>query len=94
MTDDVEIKCINKTNRSDPHRRIQSVGGVNPGGGRWKLSEDDAIAGIKSGKWRFWTSGGGKAVWVVVAVHEGREYLKTEPDGVQPNNLLALPECP
>jgi len=24
----------------------------------------------------------------------GREYLKTEADGYEPNNLLSLPECP
>jgi hypothetical protein len=27
-------------------------------------------------------------------LHMGRRYLKTEPDGVRPNNLLSLPECP
>lgn len=37
-----------------------------------------------------------ESVWIIVAVHpkSGREYLKTEPDGVIPNNLLALPACP
>ncbi|MFI5246011.1 MAG: DUF3892 domain-containing protein [Gemmatimonadales bacterium] len=36
----------------------------------------------------------GKSVWVIIATHNGNEYLKTEADGVHPNNLLALPECP
>ena len=95
MTDSVQIQCINKTNRQNPHERIQNVGGVNTDGTRWKLSEQAAIAGIKEGKWRFWTSGGGKSVWVVIAkTAQGHEYLKTEPDGVVPDNLLALPECP
>ena len=57
-------------------------------------SVDEAIAGIEAGKWKFWTAGGGKSVWVVIAVHMGRKYLKTEADGLHPNNLLSLPECP
>lgn len=95
MANDVEIKCINKSDRTNAHERIKNVGGINSDGNRWRLSESDAIAGIKAGKWKFWTQGGGKSVSVVVAKSQaGHEYLKTEPDGVQPNNLLSLPECP
>jgi Protein of unknown function (DUF3892) len=94
MSTDVEVKCIKKTDRYNPHERIQGIGGLNADGTRWYLPEDDAIAGIDQQKWRFWTSGGGKSVWVVIAVHNGSRYLKTEPDGIQPNNLLSLPECP
>jgi hypothetical protein len=94
MAQDVEIKCINKTNRTDPHERISHVGGVNADGTRWKLTEDKAIA-IENGTWRFWTQGGGKSVWVIIAKSSaGHKYLKTEADGIHPNNLLALPECP
>lgn len=94
MAINVEIKCINRMNRPDLHERIQNVGGVNPDGKRWKLSLSEAIAGIESGKWTFYTIGGGKSVKVVIATHNGHKYLKTEADGVHPNNLLALPECP
>jgi hypothetical protein len=95
MAQDVQIHCINKTDRTNPHERIQSVGGINSDGTRWKMSEDTAIAGMKSGTWRFWTTGGGKSVWVIIErTGQGHEYLKTEPDGVVPDNLLALPECP
>jgi hypothetical protein len=95
MPQDVEIKCINKTDRTDPHERISDVGGVNADGTRWKMAEDRAIAGVENGTWRFWTQGGGKSVWVIVAISAaGHKYLKTEADGVHPNNLLALPECP
>jgi len=31
---------------------------------------------------------------VIIAVHNGNEYLKTTADGLHPNNLLALPDCP
>lgn len=95
MAQDVEIKCINKSDRSNAHERIKNVGGVNPNGTRWKLSEAEAITGIKAGQWTFWTQAGGKRVKVVIAKSAaGNEYLKTEADGVQPNNLLSLPECP
>lgn len=90
----VQVQCINKTNRMSPHERIHRIGGIHDGS-RWNLPVDEAIAGIKADKWRFWTTTPqGKSVWVIIAVHEGREYLKTEADGVHPNNLLALPECP
>lgn len=94
MADNIEVKCINKTNRTDPHERISHIGGINPSGTRWKLPLDQAISGIESGKWKFYTSVNGKSVWVVIATHNGRKYLKTEADGAQTNNLLSLPECP
>jgi hypothetical protein len=95
MTQEVEIKCINKTNRTDPHERISYVGGVNADGTRWKMAEDAAITSVENGTYKFWTQGGGKSVWVIVAKSAaGHKYLKTESDGVHPNNLLALPECP
>lgn len=94
MAQDVQIMCINKLDRMNPHERIQNIGGINPDGGRWKISLQQAIDGVRAGKWHFWTAGGGTSVWVEIAVHNGREYLKTASDGIQPDNLLALPECP
>lgn len=95
MTQSVQIKCINKSDRQNAHERIKSVGGVNPDGGRWRLPLADAIAGVESGKWRFYVSVNGQSVWVIVSVSAaGHKYLKTQNDGEQPNNLLSLPECP
>ena len=58
------------------------------------MSEDEAVAGMMEGKWRFWTARDKKSVWVVTAKSaSGREYLKAETDWVQPVTLLALPDC-
>jgi Protein of unknown function (DUF3892) len=82
-----------KSDKANPQPRVRYVGGMNPDGSRWNLSEDAAIAGMKEGKWRFWTAGGKKSVWVVTAKSaSGREYLKAETDWVQPATLLALPD--
>ena len=70
-----------------------SAGSV-PAGRGWRLSEDEAIRGIEAGKWDFYTHVDGRTADVIIAVHLGRKYLKTKPDGVRPDNLLALPECP
>lgn len=94
MAIDAQVHCINKRNRPGPHERIQNIGGVNSDGQRWKLTEDAAIEGMKAGRWTFYTNVNGRRANVRIGHHLGHEYLTTEPDGQQPNNLLALPECP
>lgn len=88
----VQVMCINKRDRQNPHERIQNIGGYT--NKAWKISEEAAVAYIKNDEWQFYVSVNGKSVWVVVATHNGREYLKTEADGYSPDNLLSLPECP
>jgi hypothetical protein len=88
------VSCINKRNRQSAHERIENIGGLAPDGSRWKVDEATAISGIETGKWAFYVSVDNHSVWVVIATHNGRKYLKTQPDGYSPDNLLSLPECP
>lgn len=90
------IACIRKTNRTSAHERIDRIGGVNTDGTRWTLSQPDAIEGINSGKWKFHVERppGHTAKVIVSKTAAGHQYLKTEADGEQPNNLLSLPDCP
>jgi hypothetical protein len=91
---DLQISCINKTNRQDPHDRIHSAGGVNSDGTRWKKSQTTVISEIEGKVNTFYTRVNGVRANVIVAVHSGNKYIKTENDGLHPNNLLSLPECP
>ena len=95
MATHVQITCINKSDRPNPHERIKSVGGVNGDGTRWRLTQEAAIQGIESGTYSFYVSVNSRTVWVIVGTSQyGHKYLKTQNDGDQPNNLLSLPECP
>lgn len=91
-----QVTCI-VPDGDDKDRRIDSIGGskgAKDTDGAWCINIDTAIKGIKDGTWKFWTTTkDGKSVWVVVAKRNGREYLKTEADDLEPNNLLALPRC-
>ena len=78
---------------SDRDRRLEGLGG--PDGGGWYRAIDTLIYGIENGDFSLWTTTAkGESVWIVVAERNRRKYLKTEADGVEPNNLLALPRCP
>ena len=91
----VEIQCINRSDRLDPHQRIISVGGMASERTHWKLSHRRAIELVESRRNSFYVTRDGKALDVVVAVSEyGHRYLKTAGDPEQPDNLLSLPECP
>lgn len=95
MTQNVQIECINKSDRFNPHERIKSVGGKSADGTPWKMPLEKAVVAVEAATYRFWTVVNGNSVWVVVAKSAaGNKYLKTEADGDQPNNLLSLPECP
>lgn len=86
----LQVTCITKTNHHDPCHRIAALGG-----GSWYYSVAKVIQLIKSRQTEFFTLVNGRRANVVVAKNPrtGLEYVKTEADSYEPNNLLALPEC-
>lgn len=91
----VRVTCVVKSNRSSAHECIQSVGGVTNQGQRVRYTQQEAIAGIQSGRLSMYVEQppGHRVNIIVAKTKAGHLYLKTEPDGEMPNNLLALPEC-
>ncbi len=89
-----QVRCISKSDRDSPYERIRAIGGMNSNGTNWKLTQEEAISSIISGKYSFFVQVNGKPVDVVVATSRfGNKYIKTEADGDEPNNLLSLMEC-
>jgi hypothetical protein len=95
MAERHEVLCINKNDRNNPYERITHIGGRNSEQSRWRITQQEAIDGIESGKWAFYVRRGGHTVDVLVAKSRyGNKYIKTTADGDAPDNLLSLPECP
>lgn len=92
MPESYQVTC-HRPDGNDLDQRIDGLGG--PANGGWYVGIDALIAGIESDQYKLWTTAQGRSVWVHVARRaNGRKYLKTEADGIEPNNLLALPNCP
>lgn len=92
MANSYQVKCINKNPREDRYHSITHIGGF--GTSQWKLTLDDAISRIESGRESFYTLVDGHHRNIQVASRNGRKYLKTDADWDTPDNLLSLPECP
>lgn len=89
-----KVSCINKNDRYNPYERITHIGGQNADGTNWKITQQDAIRRIETGKNSFHVVKNGERVRVIVSVSKsGNKYIKTEADGEHPNNLLSLMEC-
>ena len=88
------IHCVIRSDLLNHDRRLRAVGGVNPDGAHWQIAEAEAIEAIEAGRWSFAVTTGGYEQPVIVAVSKyGSKYLKGAGDPLQPESLLALPEC-
>ncbi|MEK6225541.1 MAG: DUF3892 domain-containing protein [Chloroflexota bacterium] len=85
---DVQVTCINKQPRTDPHHGITHLGGAN-----WRWTRQQVIDSINNGTNTFYTLVGGRRANVGVWNGPGGPYVKTYADGAWNDNLLALPEC-
>jgi len=86
---DMEVTCISKQPRQDPHEGITHLGGVG-----WKWTRQQVITAIESRAHTFYTLVYGKRADVGVVNGPSGKYVRTYADGQWNDNLLALPECP
>lgn len=91
----LRIRCVIKTDRTSAHERIRAIGGINPDGSRWALTQDKAILQIEDGASVFYIEKPRDRrfdVIVTIDAH-GNKYLRTVADRDQPEQLLQLPAC-
>ena len=86
MTENHMVRCSAKDGD-----RVTGIGGTNSDGSAWRMSERDAVAGIQSGKLRFYVNSDTGGIWLLVEQKQGREVLSVTGD---PSLLLRLPDCP
>ena len=68
MAQYLHIRCVVRTDRTNAHERIHSVGGVKPDVRHWKLTQDKAISYIQDGTYVFYIEKpGGHRLDVIVA---------------------------
>lgn len=90
-----QIRWIHRTPRFALHERISHIGGINQFGVPWRLTQEQAIEGIETGRWSFFIHKENSMIGVVVGQHPyGGKYLKTEADSIHPILLLSLPDSP
>lgn len=85
---DVQVKCINKQSRNDPHEGITHLGGDG-----WKWTRQQVITSIEEKTNSFFTLVKGNHANVGVVNGPNGKFLRTYADGKWNDNLLALPEC-
>lgn len=85
---DVQVKCINKQPRNNPHEGITHLGGDG-----WKWTRDMVITSIEAKTNTFFTFVSGKRADIGVINGPNGKYVRTYADGQWSDNLLALYEC-
>jgi len=96
MARHLHIRCTVKTDRTSANERIRAIGGVSPDGGRWTLTQHQAISQIEDGTSVFYieTPRGQRSDVIVAVDAHADKYVKTVADREQPEKLLSLPNCP
>jgi len=95
MAQYLHARCVVKTDKTNPHERILSVGGVKADGSRWKMTQNEAISYIRDGTYVLYIEKpGGHRFDLIVATNAFGSYLKTVADREQPEKLMSLPDCP
>ncbi len=85
---DVQVTCINKVPRDDPHHGITHLGGSG-----WRWTRQQVVDSINAKTNTFFTIAAGVRADIGVVHGPNGDYVQTYADGAWSNNLLALPEC-
>ena len=92
---ELHVRCVQPSDPPDPHARIVSVGGQGPYGEPFRYTHEEAVEGIRHGRFKLWFDhpDGHYTAIVVARGSFSHYYLKGEGDAEQPDSLLALPDC-
>jgi hypothetical protein len=85
---DVQITCINKQPRDNPHEGITHLGNAK---GKW--TRQQVVDWIENKSNTFFTLVQGNRGDIGVVNGPNGKYLRTYADGKWNDNLLSLPEC-
>lgn len=85
---DIQVTCINKEPRFNPHEGIINLGGIG-----WKWTKEQVIYSIRTNTNTFYTYVNGKRANIAIVQGANGPYLRTHTDGIFNDNLLALGEC-
>lgn len=85
---DLQVTCINKQPRQNPHEGITHLGGAS-----WWATRQQVVDAINARTNTYYTFVSGKRANVGVVNGPDGSYLRTYADGQWNDNLLALPEC-
>lgn len=58
------------------------------------MKREAAIGWLAADPHTFYIKQGEQRIYLVVAIHNGQSWLRTDKDWAQPNPLLKLPDCP
>jgi hypothetical protein len=90
---DVQVTCVNKHPRDNPHDGITHLGGMVLGR-RWRLTRQAVVDDISNKLNTYYTLVNGKRADVGIVHGTNGDYLRTYADNQWNDNLLNLPECP
>src|SRR5438105_10645434 len=86
---DVQVTCVNKIPRDNPHEGITYLGGT-----QWRWTRQQVVDSIEDGSNTFFTVVGGKRANIGVVNGAHGKYVQTYAAGQWNNDLLALAACP
>ena len=94
MANSHEILFVKRTPSAESVFNITHIGGRLKEGAEWSIPCDEAIKGIRSGRFEFYIQNeAGETEKLVVAQHRKiGTYLKTEREKGTPHTLLKLPD--